>query len=75
MTASGHEAQLPPPEPSARYQFGQGTFTGTRGNERDAPIAVMPHWRIGSARPIAVFRTLLGIPLFMTQSDFSASVR
>ena len=33
MAEEGHEAQLP----SARYQFGQGTFTGTRGNERDAP--------------------------------------
>jgi hypothetical protein len=41
-----------------------------------APIAVIrPHWHIGSARPIAVFRTLLGIPPFMTQSDFRASVK
>jgi hypothetical protein len=36
--AMGHEAQFPPPEASARYRFGEGTFAGTRGNERDAPI-------------------------------------
>jgi len=24
----GHEAQFPPPEPSARYRFGQATFAG-----------------------------------------------
>ena len=45
MTASGHEAQFPPPEPSARYRFGQATFAGTRGNERDALKAVTPAGR------------------------------
>jgi hypothetical protein len=37
MAAMGHEPQFPPPEPSGRNRFGQGTFAGTRGNERDAP--------------------------------------
>ena len=41
----GHEAQFPPPEPSARYRFGQATFAGTRGNERDALKAVTPAGR------------------------------
>jgi hypothetical protein len=35
----GHEDQFAPPGPSGRYRFGQATFTGTHGNERDAPIA------------------------------------
>jgi hypothetical protein len=47
----GHEGQFPAPEPSARYRFGQETFAGTRGNERDAPKAVLPvirsSWRRG----------------------------
>jgi hypothetical protein len=34
----GHEDQFAPPGPSGRYRFGQATFTGTHGNERDAPI-------------------------------------
>jgi hypothetical protein len=38
----GHEGQFPAPEPSARYRFGQETFAGTRGNERDAPIPDLP---------------------------------
>jgi hypothetical protein len=35
--AVGHEDAFPRPTLSARYRFGQGTFAGTRGNERDAP--------------------------------------
>ncbi|MGA7862683.1 MAG: hypothetical protein WCA23_01585, partial [Stellaceae bacterium] len=34
----GQQHQFPPPEASARYRFGQRTFAGTRGNERDAPL-------------------------------------
>jgi hypothetical protein len=49
MTALGHEGQFPAPEPSARYRFGQETFAGTRGNERDAPEAVVPAPRLAAA--------------------------
>ena len=38
----GHEDAFPRPTLSARYRFGQGTFAGTRGNERDAPIPDLP---------------------------------
>ena len=34
----GHEAAFPRPRLSARNRFGQATFTGTRGNGREAPI-------------------------------------
>ena len=36
----GHEDQFAPPGPNGRNPFGQATFTGTHGNERDAPEAV-----------------------------------
>jgi hypothetical protein len=42
MAGVGHQHQFPHPEPSARYGFGQGTFAGTRGNERDAPFPDLP---------------------------------
>jgi hypothetical protein len=34
----GHEDAFPRPRLSARCRFGQGTFAGTRGNERDAAL-------------------------------------
>jgi len=39
MAGLGHERQFPAPELSARYRFGQGTFSRMRGIERDAPKA------------------------------------
>jgi hypothetical protein len=38
MSAPGHEDAFPRPRLSARCRFSQGTFAGTRGNGRDAPI-------------------------------------
>ena len=38
VTGLGHEDAFPQPRLSARYRFSQGTFAGTRGNGRDAPI-------------------------------------
>jgi hypothetical protein len=37
-TASGHEGQFAPPRPSGRSAFGEETFAGRCGNEKDAPI-------------------------------------
>jgi hypothetical protein len=34
----GHEDSFPRPRLSARCRFSHGTFAGTRGNGRDAPI-------------------------------------
>jgi hypothetical protein len=39
MAGVGHEDAFPRPRLSARCRFGQGNFTGTRGNGRDAPKA------------------------------------
>jgi len=36
-----HEERFPPPRLNGRCRFGQATFTGTHGNERDAPIPVV----------------------------------
>src|SRR5690348_10355769 len=41
MAASGHEERFPPPRLNGRCRFGQATFIGTHGNERDAPIAAI----------------------------------
>jgi hypothetical protein len=41
MSAKGHEDAFPRPRLSARYRFSQGTFAGTRGNGRDAPISAL----------------------------------
>jgi hypothetical protein len=41
MAEKGHEDAFPRPGLSARCRFSQGTFAGTRGNGRDAPIAVI----------------------------------
>jgi hypothetical protein len=41
MTAVGHEDAFPRPRLSARCRFSQGTFAGTRGNGRDAPISAL----------------------------------
>ena len=38
-SVKGHEDAFPRPSLSARCRFSQGTFAGTRGNGRDAPIA------------------------------------
>jgi len=38
MTEEGHEERFPPPRLNGRCRFGQATFIGTHGNERDAPI-------------------------------------
>jgi hypothetical protein len=46
MAGMGQQHQFPPPEPSARYRFGQGTFAGTRGNERHAPKAAIGSYAI-----------------------------
>jgi len=40
--ALGHEDQFPPSSLSSRFGLGEATFAGTRGNGRDAPIAVIP---------------------------------
>jgi len=37
----GHEDAFPRLRLSARCRFGQATFSGTHGNERDAPIAAV----------------------------------
>ena len=39
MTVLGHEERFPPPRRNGRCRFGQATFIGTPGNERDAPTA------------------------------------
>jgi hypothetical protein len=42
----GHEDAFPRPRLSACCRFSQGTFAGTRGNGRDAPIAAICERRI-----------------------------
>ena len=37
----GHEDAFPPSRLSVGYRFSQATFTGTHGNERNAPIPVI----------------------------------
>jgi hypothetical protein len=37
--AQGHEDAFPRPRLSVRCRFSQGTFAGTLGNGRDAPLA------------------------------------
>jgi hypothetical protein len=50
--ASGHEDAFPRPRLSARNRFSQGTFAGTRGNGRDAPLPAIHHAiTIGEVRP------------------------
>src|SRR5215472_13746647 len=34
----GHEERFSPPGLNGRCRFGQATFTGTHGNEQDAPM-------------------------------------
>ena len=46
----GHEDQFAPPGPNGRNPFGQATFTGTHGNERDAPISAI---RRPSRKPLS----------------------
>ena len=41
----GHEDAFPRPRLSARCRYSQGTFAGTRGNGRDAPIPDLRLWR------------------------------
>src|SRR6516162_3461159 len=41
MTQMGHEDQFPPPSLRDRCGFREGTFGGTRANERDAPKAAV----------------------------------
>src|SRR5580692_8811868 len=41
-SALGHEDAFPRPRLSARCWFSQGTFAGTWGNGRDAPIPDLP---------------------------------
>src|SRR5258708_272211 len=48
MTHLGHEDPFPPPELSACYVIGQGTFAGTHGNGRDAPIPAVRGGAIGA---------------------------
>ena|SRR6516165_1165034 len=53
MAGKGHEDAFPRPRLSARNRLCQATFTGTRGNGRDAPRAVIPFnavWAHGPAR-------------------------
>ena len=38
----GHDDAFPRPRLSAHYRFSQGTFAGTWGNGRDAPIPDLP---------------------------------
>jgi hypothetical protein len=37
-----HDKALPRPNANGRYRFSQETFAGRSGNERDAPIPVIP---------------------------------
>jgi len=49
----GHEDQFAPPGPNGLNPFGQATFTGTHGNERDAPEAVFyARGRVGPDLPL-----------------------
>ena len=41
----GHEDRFPPPRLSGRCGFSQGTYAGTRGNGRDAPIPAVRRTR------------------------------
>ncbi len=50
MTGSGHEDQFPLPTLNARCRFSQGTFAGTQGNGRDAPIPAVR----GTAIPLVL---------------------
>jgi hypothetical protein len=50
LWATRHEDQFPPPWLSARYRFSQGTFAGTRSNERDAPTAGRTRTSLRTAR-------------------------
>jgi hypothetical protein len=53
----GQEDAFPRPRLSARCRFSQGTFAGTRGNGRDAPIPDPSRPpRIGAVRPLAAAR-------------------
>ena len=49
----GQQHQFLAPEPSARYRFGKETLVGTRGKEREAPIAAVcsDRERQSTARP------------------------
>jgi len=47
----GHEDAFPPPRLSVRCRFSQGTFAGTRGNGRDAPIPAVSCYPIASGFP------------------------
>jgi hypothetical protein len=42
MAAMGHEDAFPTTTLSIRSRLGKPTFAGTRGNEQDAPILVIP---------------------------------
>ena len=56
----GAIAPVPAPEPSARYRFGQETFAGTQGNERDAPkIGIGGHL---AASPLPHHRAYGSVP-------------
>jgi hypothetical protein len=60
MTGEGHEDAFPRPRLSARCRFSQGTFPGTRGNDKVAPISAVRGAIIEPLRS-----TLLG-PSFMS---------
>ena len=48
--AMGHEDAFPRPRANGRCRFSEGTFAGTRGNGRDAPIPVIYVSPIGRLR-------------------------
>ena len=50
----GHQDAFLRPRLGARYRFSQATFTGTRGNERDAPKAAGPVFQSEARLPLRV---------------------
>jgi hypothetical protein len=57
----GHEDQFPPLGPSDRWGVREGTFAGTCGNDKDAPIAAIPRVGVNNDRALAEQRS--GWPL------------
>jgi len=51
MTGLGHEDQFPPPRSSGRCGFREGTFAGTRGKDKDAPIPAIRRTAIEPPMP------------------------
>ena len=52
MPAMGHFRPFPPPRPSGRCPFSQGTFAGTLGKGRDAPVSAVRELTPGTERGV-----------------------